>query len=729
MNHSLNEQLMARKAAATPRGVGVMGTSLPTAPTTPSCGTSRAGASSTSRGGIAVMNTGHRHPKVRRGARGATQRFTHTCYQVVPYESYVALAEKLNAMTPGTHAKKTALFSTGAEAIENAIKIARSHTKRSGVIAFCGAFHGRTLFAVALTGKVQPYKAGFGPFPPEIYHAPFPCRRREPRRHEEGRAAPLQGRHRAQPRRRHRLRAGAGRRRLQRDPGRRREVAARAVRRARHRADRRRSADRIRPHRQDVRDGALRRRARPHVHRQVARRRHAAVGGDGQGRDHGRARPRRPRRHLRRQPARHRRGACGDRRDGRGEPAGARRRRSATNSRPCSRACARRCRRSPTCAAWARWWRWSSTSAGSAEPDADFTKRVQAEALKRGLILLTCGVNANVRALPVPADDPGQAVFDEALDILREADPRRRRHDERAASAWRAQGVHTLLVQFTDMHGVAKGKSCRWPTLTNCCATGAGFSGPSIAGTGLPRMGRAPSTTARGLAEHRAPLPWMPGFARIVCDGYVAGAAVRRLPAPGAAARSWRASPSAAGRCTPASSRSSSCCAARIAASNPADAERPSRQALLRPEEPATAERVPAALSSAGLTACGLDVLQTRPRRRAGPVRDQLPPRRRNGERRQPDAFQARRARAGRSSGHAVLDDAQAVRQPAGQRHALPCSLWEGAGENTHCVFRDPAGDSGTVCRRWPGSSLPACCSTAPRCARSPRPPSTRTSG
>jgi 4-aminobutyrate aminotransferase len=103
------------------------------------------------------------------------QRFTHTCYQVVPYESYISLAEKLNQLTPGQHPKKTALFSTGAEAIENAIKIARAHTRRSGVIAFGGAFHGRSLFAVSLTGKVHPYKTGFGPFPPEIYHLPFPC--------------------------------------------------------------------------------------------------------------------------------------------------------------------------------------------------------------------------------------------------------------------------------------------------------------------------------------------------------------------------------------------------------------------------------------------------------------------------------------------------------------------------------------------------------------------------
>nr|MCU0969936.1 4-aminobutyrate--2-oxoglutarate transaminase [Rubrivivax sp.] len=126
-------------------------------------------------GGIAVMNVGHGHPKVKAALAAQLERFTHTCYQVVPYESYVALAEALNRLTPGTHAKKTAFFSTGAEAVENSIKIARAATRRSGVIAFGGAFHGRSLFAVALTGKVQPYKAGFGPFPPEIYHAPFPC--------------------------------------------------------------------------------------------------------------------------------------------------------------------------------------------------------------------------------------------------------------------------------------------------------------------------------------------------------------------------------------------------------------------------------------------------------------------------------------------------------------------------------------------------------------------------
>jgi 4-aminobutyrate aminotransferase len=175
MNHSLNEQLMARKAAATPRGVGVMGSFFADRADNAELWDVEGRRFIDFAGGIAVMNTGHRHPKIVAALEAQLQRFTHTCYQVVPYEGYIALAEKLNAMTPGTHAKKTALFSTGAEAIENAIKIARSHTRRSGVIAFSGAFHGRSLFAVSLTGKVQPYKAGFGPFPPEIYHAPFPA--------------------------------------------------------------------------------------------------------------------------------------------------------------------------------------------------------------------------------------------------------------------------------------------------------------------------------------------------------------------------------------------------------------------------------------------------------------------------------------------------------------------------------------------------------------------------
>jgi 4-aminobutyrate aminotransferase len=175
MNHSRNEHLLARKAAATPRGVGVMGTFFAERAQGAELWDVQGQRYIDFAGGIAVMNVGHGHPKVVAAIESQLKRFTHTCWQVVPYEGYVALAEKLNQLTPGTHAKKTALFSTGAEAIENAVKIARAYTKRSGVIAFGGAFHGRSMFAVALTGKVAPYKAGFGPFPPEIYHAPFPC--------------------------------------------------------------------------------------------------------------------------------------------------------------------------------------------------------------------------------------------------------------------------------------------------------------------------------------------------------------------------------------------------------------------------------------------------------------------------------------------------------------------------------------------------------------------------
>ncbi len=175
MNHSLNEQILARKAAATPRGVGVMAPFFAARAQGAELWDVEGRRFIDFAGGIAVMNVGHGHPKVKAALQAQLENFTHTCYQVVPYESYVSLAEKLNQLTPGSHAKKTAFFSTGAEAIENAIKIARFHTKRAGVIAFGGAFHGRSLFAVALTGKVQPYKAGFGPFPAEIYHAPFPC--------------------------------------------------------------------------------------------------------------------------------------------------------------------------------------------------------------------------------------------------------------------------------------------------------------------------------------------------------------------------------------------------------------------------------------------------------------------------------------------------------------------------------------------------------------------------
>ncbi|MGB5611520.1 MAG: 4-aminobutyrate--2-oxoglutarate transaminase [Sedimenticolaceae bacterium] len=125
-------------------------------------------------GGIGVLNTGHRHPKVMAAVQEQMERFTHTCFQVMPYEPYIELAERLNALAPGDGPKKSLFLTTGSEAVENAVKIARAHTGRSALIAFNGGYHGRTMMTLGLTGKVLPYKAGFGPFPAEIFHAPFP---------------------------------------------------------------------------------------------------------------------------------------------------------------------------------------------------------------------------------------------------------------------------------------------------------------------------------------------------------------------------------------------------------------------------------------------------------------------------------------------------------------------------------------------------------------------------
>jgi len=125
-------------------------------------------------GGIAVLNTGHRHPKVMAAVEAQLARFTHTCFQVNSYESYVELAEKLNARAPFSGPAKTIFLTTGGEALENAVKIARAHTGRTAVITFTGAFHGRTMLTMAMTGKVAPYKKKFGPLPAEVYHLPFP---------------------------------------------------------------------------------------------------------------------------------------------------------------------------------------------------------------------------------------------------------------------------------------------------------------------------------------------------------------------------------------------------------------------------------------------------------------------------------------------------------------------------------------------------------------------------
>ena len=124
-------------------------------------------------GGIGCLNSGHRNPHVLQEIESQLGNFLHTCAQVTPYENYIRLAERLNQAAPGKFPKKTLLLTTGAEAVENAIKIARAHTSRVGIIAFEDAFHGRTMMTLALTSKTHPYKAGFGPFPFDVYRIPY----------------------------------------------------------------------------------------------------------------------------------------------------------------------------------------------------------------------------------------------------------------------------------------------------------------------------------------------------------------------------------------------------------------------------------------------------------------------------------------------------------------------------------------------------------------------------
>jgi 4-aminobutyrate aminotransferase len=124
--------------------------------------------------GIAVVNTGHQHPKIVAAVEEQMKAFSHVCFQVTPYETYVRLAERLNALAPVASPAKTMLVSTGAEAVENAVKVARAYTGRPGIVSFSGGFHGRTHMGMALTGKVVPYKKGFGPFPADVYNVAFP---------------------------------------------------------------------------------------------------------------------------------------------------------------------------------------------------------------------------------------------------------------------------------------------------------------------------------------------------------------------------------------------------------------------------------------------------------------------------------------------------------------------------------------------------------------------------
>ncbi len=169
-----NKELWARRVAAVAPGVGIMHQVFAERALNAEVWDVEGRRYIDFAGGIAVVNTGHCHPHVMKAVEAQMKKFTHTCFQVLPYAPYVALAEKLNTLVPGKGAKKTLFLTTGAEALENTVKIARAHTKRPAIIAFASGYHGRTMMTLALTGKVDPYKLGFGPFPAGVFHVPFP---------------------------------------------------------------------------------------------------------------------------------------------------------------------------------------------------------------------------------------------------------------------------------------------------------------------------------------------------------------------------------------------------------------------------------------------------------------------------------------------------------------------------------------------------------------------------
>lgn len=171
---SKNASLNQRRLHATPRGVGVMCNWFAERAENATLWDVEGHRYIDFAAGIAVLNTGHRHPKITAAISQQLAQFTHTAFQIVPYESYVSLAERINQRVPVNGPVKTAFFTTGAEAVENAVKIARASTGRHGVITFGGAFHGRTLMTMAMTGKVAPYKRDFGPMPGGVFHARYP---------------------------------------------------------------------------------------------------------------------------------------------------------------------------------------------------------------------------------------------------------------------------------------------------------------------------------------------------------------------------------------------------------------------------------------------------------------------------------------------------------------------------------------------------------------------------
>lgn len=175
MSAQSNDDLMQRRGQAVARGVGAIHPVFAERAENATVWDVEGNEYIDFAGGIAVLNTGHLHPKVKQAAARQLEAFSHTCFMVLGYESYVELCEKINALAPGDFAKKSALFTSGSEAVENAVKVARAWTKRAGVIAFTSGYHGRTMATLALTGKVAPYSTGMGLMPGAVFRAEFPC--------------------------------------------------------------------------------------------------------------------------------------------------------------------------------------------------------------------------------------------------------------------------------------------------------------------------------------------------------------------------------------------------------------------------------------------------------------------------------------------------------------------------------------------------------------------------
>ena len=360
-------------------------------------------------GGVGCLNVGHSNPRVVEAAKEQIERFTHTDFTIVPYENYIALAERLVELVPIGGEKRAAFFNSGAEAVENAVKFARSYTRRPAVIAFDGGFHGRTLLALSLTSKTHPYKAGLGPFAPEVYRVAFDDLEElqkafktriaaeevaaivfEPVQGESGFIVPSQEFV---------------------------EGVARDLRRERDRHGRGRGSDRLLPHRQGLRHGALRRRARPDDDRQVDRGRNPAFRCDRAGAHHGRARRQRRRRHLRRQPGGHRRGTRRPRHHRGGPPRGPRgrgRRDDSFADGVLVRALRLGCRGPGLGAMLAIELRQNG------EPAADLATAVAEAAARRGLLILKAGIHGNCIRVLVPLVI-GDSELDEALGAWEEA--------------------------------------------------------------------------------------------------------------------------------------------------------------------------------------------------------------------------------------------------------------------------------------------------------------------